>query len=108
VYGRKLRAKPAPRPWLALTINRSACSCSPTQRAIFAEKGIDRMTSADLVDALVALEGHPWAEWKAGKAITATGMARLLKPFGISPVERAYQLFQFDDAFQRYLPKSGN
>jgi Protein of unknown function (DUF3631) len=77
-------------------------------KAIFAEKGIDRMTSADLVDALAALEGHPWAEWRAGKAITATGMARLLKPFGISPVERAYQLFQFDDAFQRYLPKSGN
>jgi len=74
-------------------------------RAIFTEKGAFRLTSTDLVEALVALEGHPWGEWKSGKAITTNSLARLLKPFGISPVERVYQLFQFDDAFERYLPK---
>ena len=39
--------------------------------AIFAERGVDRLASADLVEGLVAIEGHPWAEWKAGKPITA-------------------------------------
>jgi Protein of unknown function (DUF3631) len=76
-------------------------------RAIFAEKSTDHLSSADLVEALVALEGHPWAEWK-GKAITQNGLARLLKPFGISPVKRTYELFQFDDAFERYLPQDPN
>jgi Protein of unknown function (DUF3631) len=38
-----------------------------------------------LVEVLVAIEGHPWAEWKAGKAITANGLARLLAPFQIKP-----------------------
>jgi putative DNA primase/helicase len=76
-------------------------------RAIFAEKSTDHLSSADLVEALVALEGHPWAEWK-GKAITQNGLARLLKPFGISPVKRTYELFQFDDAFERYLPHDPN
>jgi putative DNA primase/helicase len=76
-------------------------------RVIFAEKGADHLSSADLVEALVALEGHPWAEWK-GKAITQNGLARLLKPFGISPVKRTYELFQFDDAFERYLPQDPN
>jgi putative DNA primase/helicase len=81
-------------------------------RAIFAERDTVRLPSAELVEALVAIEGHPWAEWKAGKAITANGLARLLAPFQIKPgtirtssgTPKGYQLTQFDDAFARYLP----
>jgi putative DNA primase/helicase len=81
-------------------------------RAIFTERGTDRLPSAELVAALVAIEGRPWAEWKAGKAITANGLARLLKPFGIAPetfrlgdqTPKGYQLARFEDAFARYLP----
>jgi putative DNA primase/helicase len=54
-------------------------------RAILTDRDTDRMRSADLVAALVAIEGHPWAEWKAGRSITQNGLARMLKPFGIAP-----------------------
>jgi putative DNA primase/helicase len=54
-------------------------------RAIFAERGVDRLASAELVEALVGIEGHPWAEWKAGKPISTNGLARMLAPFGIAP-----------------------
>ena len=85
-------------------------------RAIFAERRMDRLASAELVEALVAIEGRPWAEWKAGKPITANGLARLLAPFAIKPrrsapaagPQRATSSPQFEDAFARYLPEVGN
>jgi putative DNA primase/helicase len=81
-------------------------------RAIFTERRLDRLPSAELVEALVVIEGRQWAEWKAGKPITANGLARLLAPFGIKPgtirtaggTPKGYQLTQFEDAFARYLP----
>ena len=80
-------------------------------RAILTERNSDRIASADLVEALVAMEGHPWAEWKGGKPITSNGLARMLAPFNIVPATirtgdrtpKGYQLAQFDDAFARYL-----
>jgi putative DNA primase/helicase len=82
-------------------------------RAIFAERRLDRLSSAELVMVLIAIEGRPWAEWKAGKPISANGLARLLAPFGIAPATirtatgtpKGYQLAQFEDSFARYLPK---
>jgi hypothetical protein len=81
-------------------------------RSIFAERRVDRMASAELVEALVAIEERPWVEWKGGKAITANGLARVLAPFKIKPgtirtadgTPKGYVLSQFDDAFARYLP----
>jgi putative DNA primase/helicase len=81
-------------------------------RAIFAERGVDRLPSAELAEALVATEGRPWAEWRAGKPISANGVARLLARFNIVPdtirvgdrTPKGYQRARFDDAFQRYLP----
>ena len=81
-------------------------------RAIFTERRLDRLSSAELVMALIAIEGRPWAEWKAGKPLTTNGLARLLAPFGIAPgtirvgdaTPKGYQLDQFEDAFARYLP----
>ena len=82
-------------------------------RAIYANRGVDRLSSADLVVALIAIEGRPWAEWKHGKPLTTNGLARLLAPFGIAPATirtstgtpKGYQLSQFEDAFARYLPR---
>ena len=73
---------------------------------------MDRLASAELVEAVVGIEGHPWAEWKAGKPISTNGLARMLAPFGIAPTTirmgdrtpKGYQLAQFEDAFARYLP----
>jgi putative DNA primase/helicase len=81
-------------------------------RAIFAGRGTARLASAVLLEALVAIEGRPWAEWKAGNAITANGLARLLAPLEIKPATirtsngtpKGYQLAQFKEAFARYLP----
>jgi putative DNA primase/helicase len=81
-------------------------------RAIFAERGIDRLPSAELVAALVAIEGRPWPEWKTGKPISANGVARLLARFDIIPetirvgarTPKGYQRVRFGDAFLRYLP----
>ena len=80
-------------------------------RRIFVEKGVDRMPSADLADALGAMEDRPWSEWKGGKPITKNGLAKLLKPFDVFPggirvggdTPRGYYLAQFQDAFERYL-----
>jgi hypothetical protein len=82
-------------------------------RTILFEHQHDRISSADLVDALANLEGRPWAEWRAGKAITPTGVARLLAPFKIFPetirigdrTPKGYKFAQFEDAFNRYLPQ---
>src|SRR5262249_42439934 len=85
-------------------------------RAIFAERSADRLASAGVVGALVEIEGHPWLEFRGGKAITANGLARLLAPFGIKPetirvgdrTPKGYRLAQFEDAFSRYLPQEGS
>jgi uncharacterized protein DUF3631 len=46
-------------------------------RDIFGER--ERMYSEDIVASLVALEDRPWTEWKQGKPLSKTALARLLK-----------------------------
>jgi putative DNA primase/helicase len=86
-------------------------------RDVFEEKRSDKISSVDLVDALVALEGHDWAEYRQGRPITTNGLARLLARDNISPGTvwfgeghslKGYKLSQFDDAFARYLPDPPN
>jgi len=81
-------------------------------KEIFASKAVRRMPSAELVEALVQIEGHPWADWKRGKPITPNGLALQLAPFAIMSgnirvgpdrVVKGYQVAQFEDAFERYL-----
>jgi hypothetical protein len=84
-------------------------------KAIFAEKGGDRLGSLELVSALGAIEGRPWAEYRHGKPITQNQLARTLKSLGIAPERirdsdkqaRGYLLARFSDAFERYLPSEG-
>jgi Protein of unknown function (DUF3631) len=91
-------------------------------RDYFAEREVDRGFSADLVKALGALEGRPWAEWgRAEKPMTQHALARQLKKFEagdhtpIAPgtirigddTSKGYLRSQFDDAFRRYLPQKG-
>ena len=83
-------------------------------RSTFEDKHSDRLPSADLVAALVEMEGRPWCEWKAGRPITQNTLARLLAPFNIAPgnlrahgqVSKGYRLEQFSDSFTRYVPKT--
>jgi Protein of unknown function (DUF3631) len=73
---------------------------------------IDRLVSATICEALAAIEGRPWADWKNGKPITPNQLARLLKPFGIVPenvrvgshVPKGYYRHRFTDAFDAICP----
>ena len=53
-------------------------------RQVFTEETIG---SADLVHRLVSLEDHPWVDWRGGRPITQSHVARLLRPFGHSSAE---------------------
>jgi len=82
-------------------------------REVFGSK--TEMPSADLVEDLVALDGHPWKETgRARKPLTQNGLARMLKPLGIAPgligLKRlsGYKQAQFKEAFERYLPSEGD
>jgi len=86
-------------------------------RDVFKARGIDRIKSADLAAALVAIEGHPWAEHgRSGKPLSANGLARMLGSDNISPstvrfgsdTAKGYVLEQFADVFARYLPQPLN
>jgi putative DNA primase/helicase len=80
-------------------------------RDFFAEKGIDRIWSADLVAALKELDGRPWKEANRGKALTTNYLANQLGEFDIHPdtvrigikTKKGYMLDWFRDAFERYL-----
>lgn len=79
-------------------------------RAIFEEAGADRLASSSLIDRLTAMEDRRWPEWRHGKPMTATQLARILKRYGIAPRQvwidgrnvRAYLFDDFADAFARY------
>jgi putative DNA primase/helicase len=82
--------------------------------AIFAAEGADRLPSAKLTESLAAIEGRPWAEWgKHRKPISPNQLAIQLRRFGVAPkgirvgdeTLRGYLLADFQEAFDRYLPK---
>lgn len=80
-------------------------------RVVFGERGLDHLWTAPLIEALVAIEESPWADIR-GKPVSATHVAKLLRPFGIGPklvrhggdVKRGYVAADFEDAWARYLP----
>ena len=80
---------------------------------MFAEKVAVEIASADMVKALIAIEGRPWGKplGKRGKPLTQKKLAQMLKPLAIASdhlgseaVVRGYRLWQFEEAFSRYLP----
>jgi putative DNA primase/helicase len=79
-------------------------------RTLFHERGVDRLPSADIVEALVSCEDRPWPEWRRGKPLTARQLARLLGRFRVRPrairtadgTPRGYLRDQFKDAWARY------
>ncbi|HVA16208.1 MAG TPA: DUF3631 domain-containing protein [Candidatus Dormibacteraeota bacterium] len=85
-------------------------------RQIFAERQLDRISSADLVGALIEIETSPWAELSHGKPITKSKLARILGRFGITPdsirfddgTRKGYKFSDFKDAFSRYLSHEKN
>lgn len=89
-------------------------------KTVFDDKAADRLASADICEALVAMEGRPWADWKAShgappKPLAPNQLARILKPFHVIPdtlrigsrTPKGYYRHRFEEAWQRYLASEG-
>ncbi len=82
-------------------------------RGVFQKKNVDRLSTVDLIAALVEDEEKPWATFYRGAAITPRQLAKLLNDYGITSntvrfdggsTFKGFRLVQFADAFSRYLP----
>ena len=80
-------------------------------RDLFTDSKSDSLSSYDLCNQLTALEERSWGEWRYGKALSPSQLAKLLRPFGVRSrtirlperVLKGYQKADFHDAFTRYL-----
>lgn len=103
----------------ALALSRSADLSEDTGnnlladiREIFELRKCAKISSADLIEALIEDEEAGWATYNHGKSINPRQVARLLRPYGIvsktvrlalRSTPKGYDRAQFDDAFARYL-----
>lgn len=80
---------------------------------IFDYRGVDRIATALLIEALCEDSDRPWATWNKGKPITPHQLARRLKEFSVSPTTfrtsdgktpKGYEVKYLHDAFHRYIP----
>lgn len=84
-------------------------------RAAF--EGQDRLSTAELLEALKDEEEAPWAAWgKAGDGLSPRNLATLLRRYDIrsrsirldsGETPKGFKREQFEDAWTRYLPQSG-
>jgi hypothetical protein len=79
----------------------------------FDAQGVDRLSSADLCSALVAMDESPWGELNKGRPLTLRGLARLIHPFDVASgtirlddgaTAKGYYRISFEDAWSRWLP----
>jgi putative DNA primase/helicase len=83
---------------------------------IFEDRGTERLSGAEIVQALNEMEERPWPEWRRGKPVTQNSVSKLLKPFGIAPKKirfhndtaRGYKRGVIQDAGQRYVPAAAH
>ncbi len=83
-------------------------------RTLFSERHTDRLSSAEICEALGMMEDRPWPEWKYAKPITMRQLAKLLGGFDVIPKPiriggtpiKGYTLEQLIDPFTRYLAPS--
>lgn len=81
-------------------------------RDILSNHDDDKISSADMVKKLLEDKDKPWGEFKNGRPITQSGLAKVLGNYKIKPktirykgnTPRGYELKQFTDTFERYLP----
>ena len=74
----------------------------------------ERLFSRTLVGALKGFEDRPWSELKRGKEATERWLAGQLRPYCVRPktiwigeeAAKGYLKEDFEDVFQRYIPKA--
>jgi putative DNA primase/helicase len=82
---------------------------------VFAEGSADRLSTADLLASLNSMEERPWSEYRKGKGMAASNLARLLRPYGIESrtvrigagTSKGYLRSSFEDSWTRYTPLPG-
>jgi hypothetical protein len=83
-------------------------------KAVFDDRKIDAISSADLVAALTTDETLEWADWRSGRPISQAQLASVLggrggfgipvtRPYIGAERRRGYERKNFDDAWKRYL-----
>jgi hypothetical protein len=103
----------------AVTLNNARAERDPSLgvqllsdcRRIFTSQDVDRLTTENLIDALIALDDAPWGDLK-GKPIDPRGLSWRLRKYEIRPethrfregARRGYRIEDMHDAWQRYLP----
>lgn len=84
-------------------------------RKVFEDRQVDRITTAELIEALVQDDESPWPTYNRGKLISARQIGKRLRGFGVTvnqairigtTVAKGYRLEQFSNAFKCYLPAS--
>lgn len=81
---------------------------------IFESKGVERISTADLIAALIEDDEAAWATYNRGKQLVPRQLARMLKGYGIQSKTmrigydnaKGYEKTHFQDAFNRYLSTS--
>jgi uncharacterized protein DUF3631 len=83
-------------------------------RAVFDMQGVDRLATADLLEALRGLDESPWTEVNGGRGVSPHYLARLLRPYGIHSsnvregalIKKGFHRANFENAWSRWLPSS--
>lgn len=78
---------------------------------VFETKHISKISTADLIEALVSDDERSWATYNRGKQLTPRQLAAKLRDYGIYvktirvgyETPKGYELAQFQDSFDRYL-----
>lgn len=81
---------------------------------VFETKHVNKISTADLIAALVSDDEKSWQTYNRGKQLTPRQLANKLKGFGINSrtirigfeTPRGYELNQFTDVFERYLVRN--
>lgn len=81
---------------------------------IFVAKRVDKISTVDLIAALVDDEENPWATYNRGKPLTPRQLSKQLAGYGIHSktvrmkldTPKGFDAMQFKDAFARYLTPS--
>lgn len=83
---------------------------------VFENRNVQRIKTADLIDALCQDEEKSWATYNRGKPISPRQVANRLKEYGIASknirvesyeICKGFERTQFDEAFLRYLANPG-
>jgi putative DNA primase/helicase len=79
---------------------------------VFQARQCVKISTADLIEALIVDTERPWATYNQGKPISPRQLAKHLAAYGIksktvrlgyAETPKGYERSQFDDAFERYL-----